>query len=105
MNIAQTAAIAIQLIFAEAEPNMDTVFGRDFGKVEFHEDRWTVFRMNQLDEPIPCSVELGKGIMNDRALGIPGEYGGYFYVIQYWTRLGEILLFRPDPYPESRQDD
>jgi len=94
--------IAVQLLIADADVEQDTYWGRDFQGVEYNGDSWVAYRMGQPGVPIPISKEFGEWLRNDRALGVAEAYGGYSYGFQFWTRLGEIILYKPDPYADVR---
>ena len=96
--IATVMTIALTLSVTQAEPQEETIWGKDFEKVEFVGQSWFAYRMHQPEVPIPVSREVGEMLMYDRCLGIPGTWGDYEYGFSIWTDLGEIILNRVDPY-------
>ena len=98
----QGILLAFQLLLADADVTPQTFWGREFQAVEYNGDSYVAYRMHQPLDPIPVSKEFGEFLRNDRALGIPEAWGGYSYGFQIWTDLGEIILYREDPYADVR---
>ncbi len=100
ITTAMTIAACANLM--TSDPQEDTIWAREFERVEFVGNSWTAYRMHMPDDPIPVSREIGEMLMYDRALGIPDRWGDYEYAFILWTNLGEVILSRPDPYADIR---
>ena len=98
----QGILLAFQLLLGNADVTPQTFWGREFEAVQYNGDSYVAYRMHQPLDPIPVSKELGEFLRNDRALGIPEAWGGLCYGFQIWTDLGEVILYREDPYADVR---